>query len=107
MKPRDKSDHGALRSLAPAPRRVRPLESRHLLQVHPVPESRGDVLSIALHFADQFAASANKAAPVFSEDAAMFLASRQWTISDLARRVRHAVAANHGSLITAEDLADS
>ena len=107
MKQRDKVDQQGLRAAAPGLRRTRPIEARHLLQVHPVPAARNDVLSIAIHFADGFAAAAHKEAPAFSEDAAVFLASRRWRISDLARRVWRAVAASQGSLITADDLADS
>jgi len=77
-----------------------------LVQVHPVPQSRSNILSAVLHFVKQFAEAQGKSAPALSEDAAMFLTSRAWRMNDLAGRVARAVAANEGSLITAADLRD-
>jgi len=76
-----------------------------LLQVHPVPEDADEILAITIHLLAQSAAAQGKAAPILSEDAALFLTRRRWALNDLALRVSRAVAYNQGSLITAADLA--
>ncbi len=81
-------------------------EAVYLLQVHPVPQSRTEILSVAAHLVRRFAAAQRRDVPGLSEDAASFLARRSWALDDLARRVWRAVAANQGSLITASDLSD-
>jgi DNA-binding NtrC family response regulator len=75
-----------------------------LLQVSPVPTSRNEILALAMHFARRFAATAGRAVPDFSEDAARFLAGRRWSLADLTMRVCRAVEQNRGNLITAADL---
>ncbi len=93
---------------APNPKPFKPSSREtgvgRVLQIHPVPLVRDEILAIAIHLGDCFAAAQGKAAPVFSEDAAAFLAGRRWAINDLALRVSRAVASNQGSLITATDL---
>lgn len=71
-----------------------------------MPSGRDEVLTLAMHFAQRFAATAGKEVPGFSEDAADFLASRPWELGDLTFRICRAVEENCGSLITADDLAD-
>jgi DNA-binding NtrC family response regulator len=78
---------------------------RPLLQVHPVPADPDEILAITMHLLTQSAAAQGKAAPILSEDAALFLTRRRWALNDLAFRVSRAVAYNQGSLITAADLA--
>jgi DNA-binding NtrC family response regulator len=81
-------------------------QDHHLLRVHPVPRARANILAVAEHLLRQFGGATGKAVPELSEDAALFLAGRQWAIDDLARRLARAVAINRGSLITAIDLGD-
>jgi transcriptional regulator of aromatic amino acid metabolism len=81
-------------------------EHTHLLQVHPLPESRTGVLSVANHLVHRFAAEQGRDVPGLSRDAATFLGTRSWALDDLARRLWQAVAVNLGSLITASDLSD-
>ncbi len=76
----------------------------HLLQVHPISDRSEEIISITLHLLARFAAVHGKTTPELSQDAADFLVSRHWTLSDLAGRVSQAVALNEGSLITAADL---
>lgn len=75
-----------------------------LFQVHPVPEAASGVLLITMHFVRQSAAARGKLAPALSEDAAVFLLRRTWSVAELAARIDAAVAFNQGSLITAADL---
>jgi len=82
------------------------IQDQHLLRVHPVPRARADILAVAEHLLRHFARTGGRAVPELAEDAARFLAGRQWAIDDLARRLARAVAANCGSLITATDLGD-
>ena len=109
MRQQDKFDSNRTR---PSAGRARPAPDAsaagnvHLVQVYPVPRSRTDILSVAIHLVGRFAAAQGKPAPTLSEDAATFLAGRRWRIDDLARRMARAVAANTGSLITAADLCD-
>ena len=76
------------------------------LLVHPVPQARNDILVIAAHLARRAASRLGKPTPEFSENAAVFLASRVWAIDDLADRITRAVTANQDSLIVGIDLAD-
>ena len=76
------------------------------LLVHPLPQSRDEILVIAAHLARRAASRLGKSAPEFSENAAAFLASRSWTVNHLAARIARAVAANQDSLIIGADLAD-
>lgn len=89
------------------PRMKRPgePEPRSLL-MHPVPRSRDEILVIAGHLAHRAASRLGKPTPEFSENAAVFLASRAWAIHDLADRIAQAVASNVGSLIIGTDLVD-
>ena len=109
MKRRDKLRQTPLRVIGPrsAPGPSRETALGYLVQVHPVPQSRDEVLMVAIHFARRFAAVYGKAVPGFSEDAATFLARHRWEITDLAVRVSRAVAANQGNLITSADLCGS
>lgn len=81
--------------------------STHLRQVHPLPKSDDEILSIATHLLQQFAATQGKDAPGFSLDAARFVVRRRWVVAELARRLWRAVETNRGSLITAADLSHS
>ena len=85
---------------------VRPVWN-HLRLVHPLPETDGELLSVATHLLQQFAATQGKEAPGFSLDAAHFLARRRWVAAELARRLWRAIETNRGSLITAADLSES
>jgi hypothetical protein len=69
-----------------------------------IPRSRDQILAIATHLARRVAGRLGKSPPPFSENAAAFLASRSWEITDLADRIAHAVASSQGSLIVAADL---
>ena len=80
--------------------------ANHLIQVHPLPDTDDEILSIAFHLLHQFAETQGKQPPGFSLDAARFLANHDWVTADLARRVWDAVAKNCGSLITAADLGE-
>jgi DNA-binding NtrC family response regulator len=75
-----------------------------LLQIHPIRTSRSEILAVAMHFLLESAIEHGIAPPGLSEDAASFLSSRNWDVTDLASRVARAVATNRGSLITADDL---
>lgn len=81
-------------------------QTNHLIQVHPLPDTDNEILSIAFHLLQQFADTQGKQPPGFSLDAARFLASHHWATAELARRVWDAVAKNCGSLITAADLGE-
>jgi len=81
-------------------------EHAHLLQIHPLPDSRTEVLIVAQHLVRHFAAEQGRDVPGLSRDAANFLGTRAWVLDDLARRLWHAVDVNRGSLITASDLSD-
>ena len=94
----------ALRRTALRPRRGPLGGHAPVLQVSPVPHGRDEVLAVAIHFASRFASTTGKPAPAFSEDAADFLSSRRWNLSDLTFRVCRAVEQNRGNLITADDL---
>jgi len=109
MKRRNKLRVTTLRPVRPRnPSGSSPAEELgYLLQVHPVPQSRDEILMVAIHFARRFAAAYGKSVPGFSEDAAAFLARHRWEITDLAVRVAGAVAVNQGNLITAADLCGS
>ncbi len=74
------------------------------LLVHPVANSRDEILVIAAHLARRAAEQLGKPTPEFSQNAASFLAGQPWTIDDLAKRIARAVATNQGSLIIAADL---
>jgi DNA-binding NtrC family response regulator len=106
MKRRDKTQLTTLRRFGVyRPRRSAGVtENDHLLQVHPIPRSRYEILAIAVHFARCFATTQGKPAPDFSEEAATFLVGQHWEVAELATRVSHAVASNRGNLITATDL---
>jgi len=84
------------------PLNVRP--PTNLVLVHPLPDADGEILLIASHLLNQFAATQGKEPPGLSVDAATFLARQRWETDELARRVWRAVEKNHGSLITAADL---
>jgi len=84
---------------------VRPLWN-HLRLVHPLPETDGEILLVATHLLQQFAATQGKEAPGFSLEAAHFLARRRWVVAELARLLWRAVETNRGSLITAADLSE-
>ncbi len=109
MKQRGISKRRISRRLAEAVRPPRADETAtnfYPFLVHPVPQSRPEILAIASHLARRVAAALGKPIPDFSENAATFLASRPGMINDLASRVARAVASNDGSLITSADLAD-
>lgn len=84
---------------------LRPVVNR-MLQIHPVPQTDGGIVSVATHLLQQFAATLGKEPPGLSLDAASFLAAQRWEAGELARRVRRAVETNRGSLITAADLTE-
>ena len=105
MKQRDRSQRSILHPVG-FPLRSIGLGGAPLVQVSPVPSGRDEILALAMHFARRFAATAGKDVPEFSEDAARFLASRPWTLSDLTLRVCRAVEENRGNLITAADLGE-
>jgi len=90
-----------------APRTAQARKLAMLLQIHPLRASRTEILALAMRFLIEAAAKFGTSPPGFSEDAATFICSRQWDATDLAARVAHAVACNQGSLITADDLAES
>jgi len=81
-------------------------EAVSLLQVHPIPQSGQDVLSVAAHLVRRFAAEQRRDVPGISRDAEKFLAGHVWVLDDLSRRLWLAVANNRGNLITALDLSD-
>jgi DNA-binding NtrC family response regulator len=87
------------------PVNVRPLWN-HLRLVHPLPETDDEILLVATHLLQRFAATQGKEAPGFSLEAAHFLARRRWVAAELARRLWRAVETNRGSLITAADLSE-
>jgi len=93
------------------PEKRQPITDRplwnHLRLVHPLPETDGEILSLATHLLEQFAATQGKDTPGFSLEAAQFLARRRWVAAELARRLWRAVETNRGSLITAADLSES
>ncbi|HVM94982.1 MAG TPA: hypothetical protein VMT89_01280 [Candidatus Acidoferrales bacterium] len=105
MKQRERSQRSVVQSIG-IPFRSTGTSGTPLVQVSPVPSSRDEVLSLAMHFARRFAVTAGKDVPEFSEDAARFLSSRRWTLSDLTYRVCRAVEENSGALITAVDLGE-
>ncbi len=109
MKRRNKLRVTSLRTVGPRDPADAPCADNlgYLLQVHPVPQSRDEILMVAIHFARRFASVYAKPVPGFSEDAAVFLARHDWEITDLAVRVSRAVATNQGNLITAADLCGS
>ncbi len=90
-----------IRAVANPSREIPP----HLLQVHPISDRSEELVSITRHLLAHFAAAHGKEIPELSQDAADYLTSRPWSLSDLSARVSQAVAANEGSLITAADLA--
>jgi DNA-binding NtrC family response regulator len=105
MKRRERPQPSGAQLLSSATRRRNgSAPAGQLLQVHPMPRARHEVLAIAVHLLRRFAVAQGKPAPELSEDAARFLAGRRWGIDDLAARVAAAVANNRGSLITAADL---
>ena len=85
-----------------------PLSARppmdHLVLVHPVPDADDEILLVATHLLQQFAATQGKEPPALSVDAATFLGRQHWAAEELARRVWRAVENNEGSLVTAADL---
>jgi transcriptional regulator of aromatic amino acid metabolism len=80
--------------------------SAGLFLVHPMPQSGPDILSVAVHLVQRFAAAQGKDVPGLSQDAAQFLLRRRWPVGELALRLAQAVATNRGSLITAADLVE-
>ncbi len=109
MKQPDKPHALHPRASETAPRSARPLNAgaaSHLILVYPAPRSQREVLLLAFHLLQRFAAEQGKDLPGFSQDAGDFLIGRQWGTTELTRRVWRAVAANQGSLITAADLSD-
>jgi DNA-binding NtrC family response regulator len=108
MKQRDKSSATTSRPVGHALSAPHPASAGKratLLQIHPVPASRSEILGVAVHFLIESERAEGKSTPGLSEDAATFLSSRGWDAKDLASRMAHAVVSNQGSLITAADLA--
>ncbi|HVO24160.1 MAG TPA: hypothetical protein VMW56_11080 [Candidatus Margulisiibacteriota bacterium] len=83
---------------------TRQAPGHHLVLVHPVRDTDDEILLIAAHLLEQFAATQGKEPPALSVDAATFLAQQHWATEELARRVWRAVENNQGNLVTAADL---
>jgi DNA-binding NtrC family response regulator len=80
--------------------------SPRLLLVHPMPQSDAQIVCVALHLVQRFAAAQGKDVPGLSQEAAQFLLRQRWAVGELALRLAQAVATNRGSLITAADLVE-